>query len=106
MIPRGETMSLVKLKGKGQMTLPVDIREQLSLDEGALLEASVEKGRVVLTPKTIVDRTAAFARMNAIAAKAEKRWQAEGKTDEEMEQLINETVEEVRSERYAKGQTS
>lgn len=99
-------MSLVKLKGKGQMTLPVEIREQLSLDEGDLLEANVEKGRIVLTPKTVIDRAAAFARMNAIATKAEKRWRAEGKTDEEMEQLINETVEEVRSERYAKGKTA
>jgi antitoxin MazE len=106
MILRGETMSLVKLKGKGQMTLPVEIREQLSLDEGDLLEANVEKGKIVLTPKTVVDRAAAFARMNAIAAKAEKRWRAEGKTDEEMEQLINETVDEVRSERYAKGKTA
>jgi AbrB family looped-hinge helix DNA binding protein len=99
-------MSLVKLKGKGQMTLPVEIREQLSLDEGALLEANVEKGKIVLTPKTIVDRVAAFARMSAIAGKAEKRWRAEGKTDEEMEQLINETVDEVRTERYAKEKTA
>jgi AbrB family looped-hinge helix DNA binding protein len=105
MILRGEVMSLVKLKGKGQMTLPVEIREQLSLDEGALLEANVEKGKIILTPKTVVDRAAAFARMNAIAAKAEKRWRVEGKTDEEMEQLINETVEEVRAERYAKEKT-
>jgi AbrB family looped-hinge helix DNA binding protein len=105
MLLRGENMSLVKLKGKGQMTLPVEIREQLSINEGDLLEARIEKGNIVLTPKTVVDRAAAFARLEAIAAKAEQSWRAEGKTDEEMEQLINETVEEVRAERYAKGQT-
>jgi antitoxin MazE len=106
MILRGETMSFVKLKGKGQMTLPAAIREQLSLNEGDLLEANVEKGKIVLTPKTVVDRAATFAQMNAVAARAEKRWRAEGKTDEEMEQLINETVDEVRGERYAKGKTA
>lgn len=84
------------------MTLPVEIREQLSLNEGDLLEANVEQGKIVLTPKTIVDRAAAFAWLEAIATKVEARWRAEGKTDEEMEQLINETVEEVRAERYAK----
>jgi AbrB family looped-hinge helix DNA binding protein len=98
-------MSLVKLKGKGQMTLPVDIREQLSLSEGDLLEATTEQGKIILTPKTVVDREAAFAELRTIAAEAEGRWLAEGKTDEEMEQLINETVEEVRAERYAKGLT-
>jgi AbrB family looped-hinge helix DNA binding protein len=102
MILRGEIMSLVKLKGKGQMTLPVEIREQLSLDEGDLLEASIEKGKVVLTPKTVLDRATAFKNLKTIASKAEKRWRAEGKTDEDMERLIKETVEEVRAERYAK----
>jgi AbrB family looped-hinge helix DNA binding protein len=97
-------MSLVKLKGKGQMTLPVDIREQLSLGEGDLLEANIEEGKIVLTPKTVVDRKAAFARLEAIAARAEGRWRAEGKTDEDMEKMIAETVEEVRAELYAKGE--
>ncbi len=96
-------MSLVKLKGKGQMTLPVDIREQLSLGEGDLLEANIEQGKIILTPKTIIDRETAFARLEAIAAKAEQSWRAEGKTDEDMEKMISETVEEVRAELYTKG---
>jgi antitoxin MazE len=97
-------MSLVKLKVKGQMTLPVDIREQLSLGEGDLLEANIEQGKIILTPKTIIDREAAFARLEAMAAKAEQIWRAEGKTDEDMEKMIAETVEEVRAELYAKGE--
>lgn len=97
-------MSLVKLKGKGQMTLPVEIREQLSLDEGDLLEANVEKGKIVLIPKTVVDRAAAFARLDAIGKRAQKRWKAEGLTDEDIEKMIAETVEEVRSDLYAKGE--
>ena len=61
-------MSIVKLKGKGQMTLPASIREQLLLDEGALLEASIEEGRIVLTPKMLVDRAGAFDRLEGEVA--------------------------------------
>jgi AbrB family looped-hinge helix DNA binding protein len=102
MILRGGMMSLVKLKGKGQMTLPIEIRELLALDEGDLLEANVEKGKIVLIPKTVLDRSTAFKALKTIAAKAEKHWRTEGKTDEDMERLINETVKEVRAERHTK----
>jgi AbrB family looped-hinge helix DNA binding protein len=99
-------MSLVKLKGKGQMTLPIEIREQLSLDEGDLLEANIEKGKIVLIPKTVLDRSTAFKTLNAIASKAEKRWRAEGKTDEDIDRLINETVKAVRAERDTKSKAA
>ncbi len=100
-------MPLVKLKQKGQLTPPVGIRQQLGLSEGDVLEADVEKGRIVLTPKAVIDRrAAAVAHMRAMAAEARKRWEAEGKTEEDMERLINETVEEVRAERYAKRQAN
>jgi AbrB family looped-hinge helix DNA binding protein len=95
-------MPLVKLKQKGQLTLPASIRQQLGLSEGAVLEADVENGRIILIPKMVIDRQEAFKEMWAIAAEARKRWEAEGKTEEDMERLINETVEEVRAERYAK----
>jgi AbrB family looped-hinge helix DNA binding protein len=85
-------MSLVKLKGKGQMTLPVEIREQLSLDEGALLEANIEQGKIVLTPKTVVDRAAAFAKLEAIGKRSRAKWEAEGLTDDDIEKMITETV--------------
>ncbi len=97
-------MPLVKLKQKGQLTLPVEIRRELALDEGDVLEAQVKDGKILLTPKELVDRRreAAFKRIEAIAARA--RWEAEGKTEEEMERLIEEEVEAVRAERYAREQ--
>ena len=41
-------MALVRVRGKGQVTLPNEVRKQLSLHQGDLLEASVEDGRIVL----------------------------------------------------------
>lgn len=49
-------MSIVKVKTKGQVTLPSTIREQVGLSTGDLLEAKVERGKITLTPKSLIDR--------------------------------------------------
>ena len=49
-------MPLVTVKTKFQVTIPLEVRAKLGIDEGDLLEAEVENGRIVLTPKVIVDR--------------------------------------------------
>lgn len=51
-------MSLVKLKTKSQVTIPDGIRQQLGMQVGDLFEAKIEKGRITLTPKAVVDRPA------------------------------------------------
>ena len=96
-------MPLIKVKGKGQMTIPAEIRNTLKLEEGDVLEAGVEDGRIVLTPKVVLDRASAFREMDEIAARAEASWRAQGLSDEEVERLVDETVEEVRAERFGKG---
>lgn len=40
--------TVVRVREKGQVTLPLEIRKQLRLHEGDLLEASVKDGRIVL----------------------------------------------------------
>jgi AbrB family looped-hinge helix DNA binding protein len=49
-------MSIVKVKTKGQVTLPSAIREKIGLNIGDLLLAKVEQGNIVLSPQTLVDR--------------------------------------------------
>ena len=99
-------MPLIKVKGKGQMTIPAEIRNTLKLTEGDVLEAEIESGRIVLTPKVVMDRAAAFRELDEIAARAEESWRAQGLSDEKVERLIEETVEEVRAERYERGEPS
>ncbi len=43
-------MVVVRLKARGQLTVPRAIRERLGLREGDLLRLSVEEGRLVLEP--------------------------------------------------------
>jgi AbrB family looped-hinge helix DNA binding protein len=51
-----QLMPYVKIKTKGQVTIPAEFRRDLNLKEGDLLEAVVERGGIVFKPKTVVDR--------------------------------------------------
>ena len=49
--------TLVKIQHKGQVTIPSRLRSQAGLAEGDLVEASFHRGRIVLTPKLVIDRS-------------------------------------------------
>lgn len=43
-------MSQVRVKRKGQVTIPLELRSKLGIEEGALLEIKEEEGTIVLRP--------------------------------------------------------
>ena len=47
-------MPLVKIKPKGQITLPKSVRDSLGLSTGDLIEIDVQNGRGVIVPKRVV----------------------------------------------------
>ena len=49
-------MPIIKVKDKFQVTLPSSVRAQVGIAVGDILEATVERGKITLTPKSIVDR--------------------------------------------------
>ena len=49
--------TLVKIQRKGQMTLPSRLRSAIGIADGDLVEASVQRGKIVLTPKVVIDRS-------------------------------------------------
>lgn len=49
-------MPLVKLKPKGQMTIPAALRDRLRLRQGDLLEVSTDGRAIILVPKAVIDR--------------------------------------------------
>lgn len=89
-------MPLVTVKRKYQVVIPQELRDELSIGEGDVLEAEVIDGKIVYTPKQVIDRDVAFEEMRAIAKTAEKRWRAEGLNDKDIEKLIQEEVDAVR----------
>lgn len=42
--------SQVRVKRKGQVTIPSELRARLGIEEGALLEVEEQKGAIVLKP--------------------------------------------------------
>jgi len=49
-------MSLVSVKNKYQVVIPQQLRRQLGINRGDLLEAKVERGKLTYTPKLVLDR--------------------------------------------------
>ena len=54
-------MQLVTVKNKYQVVIPAAVRRQVNIGVGDLLEATAENGRIVLTPKSVIDRRLAEA---------------------------------------------
>lgn len=49
-------MSTVRVKANHQVTLPAAIIEEVGLKSGDLLDAKIEKGRITLTPRSLIDQ--------------------------------------------------
>jgi AbrB family looped-hinge helix DNA binding protein len=48
--------TLVKVQHKGQVTIPSRLRKQAGIAEGDIVEATFQRGHIVLTPKIVIDR--------------------------------------------------
>jgi AbrB family looped-hinge helix DNA binding protein len=88
-------MSFVKVLRGGQITMPKELREVLEIKEGDILEVEMEKNKVVLKPKVLVDKDQARARLQQVMAKVGKR---HGKISEkEVERDVLDAIKMVRS---------
>ena len=89
-------MPLVKVRRAGQITLPVELREQFALEEGAYLEAEAVQGGILLKPMAMVEREQAWQRvfdaMGTVVDTAPKP----GQTPQEQEEEIAEMVKAAR----------
>lgn len=85
-------MELIQVRKKFQITLPVSIRQALHLEEGDVLTAEVQDGRLVLQPKLLVDKDQAWfwsPAWQAAEREADEDWATERYDEfETMEDLI------------------
>lgn len=49
-------MPLAKIKDKGQVTIPAELRQRVGLDVGDYVEVKEEGNRIVLIPQAVVER--------------------------------------------------
>jgi AbrB family looped-hinge helix DNA binding protein len=96
------TLPLVKVKEKFQITLPVELREALHLAVGDLLEATIQDNVIVLKPKAVVDRTAAWDRVIAALDRVHAKLPPSDKDPKEEEEEIAQMIKEYRQEQHAK----
>ena len=92
-------MPLVTIKDKFQVTIPSRVRAQLPLAVGDVLEATVERGTIVLRPKAVVDRAQLARRVERLLAETEMAPEDAGRSDEE---LLDAAVAEVALARSAR----
>jgi antitoxin MazE len=52
-------METVKLGVSRQVVIPKRIHDQLGLTPGDFLEVNLDGGRIILTPKTLIDKSVA-----------------------------------------------
>ena len=55
-------MSLVKVKRFAQVTIPADIRQKANIEQGDFVEMTYEKGKIIITPKRVMDKTVDWER--------------------------------------------
>ena len=53
-------MALMKVRPKGQITLPDAVRKAARLADGDYLEVSVEEGTIIMRPKKLIDADQAW----------------------------------------------
>jgi AbrB family looped-hinge helix DNA binding protein len=51
---------LIRLRNKGQLTIPDAVRRAVHVDEGDYLAVTVRDGAIVLEPKTVIDASQAW----------------------------------------------
>ena len=106
--------TIVKVQRKGQVTIPTRLRVQVGLVDGDLVEAKAERGKIVLTPKMIVDREYTPAQRRLVDARlAEsleqaKRGQTYGpfESHEEMITFLHGEAKKARSRKTTSVRTS
>lgn len=91
-------MPLVKVKDKFQITIPAELRQEMHLAVGDLLEATIEGQKIVLKPKAVVDRTRAWEKMQRATSRVKDFRPNPRQTPKEQEEEIARTVKAYRKE--------
>ena len=89
-------MPAIKVLRHGQVTLPKELREELHIDEGDILEAEISNDQIVLKPKVLIDKTKAWKRLSAVMERVGRRH--ENMSEEIIERDVLEAIAAVRKQ--------
>ncbi len=85
---------------RGQLTIPAEFRRRLGIDDDTLLQLTLQEGKIEITPvvATPVSEMAWARELYAVFAPVRK--EAQGMDEAEIDALIDEAVDEVRSQNH------
>ncbi len=75
--------------------MPKELRKVLEIKEGDILEVEMEKNRVVLNPKVLVDKDRAWKKLNQVMTKVSERHRQI--PEKEVEKDVLEAIKKVRA---------
>ncbi len=88
-------MPFVRVLRGGQITMPKELRKVLEIKEGDILEVEMEKNKVVLKPKVLVDKDKAWGKLSGVMAKVGERHRKI--SEKEVEKDVSEAIKAVRT---------
>ena len=89
-------MAVTKIRERGQITIPKQIRESLGLKKGDVVDARIEGDCVVITPQ----KSENWAKLLQVMKSVHE--QNRGISEEEVYQDVERAVAELRQEEYDK----
>jgi AbrB family looped-hinge helix DNA binding protein len=95
---RNVDMTLVKVRGAAQITLPAEVRRKLKVKEGDYLEAEVVGSSVVLKPVTVLDRDAVWQKLMEIVKRPKWRGPGPEPSEDEVMEMVVEEIHMMRRE--------
>lgn len=91
-------MTLVRVRQRGEITLPRELREALKVRAGDTLEAEAVEGGILLKPVSAAEREAAWQRIEQARSTARYVGPGPEPSDDELMEEIVQVVKEVRKE--------
>ncbi|MCW5881431.1 MAG: AbrB/MazE/SpoVT family DNA-binding domain-containing protein [Anaerolineae bacterium] len=84
---------------RGQLTIPVEFRRHLGIDENTLLQLTLREDRIEITPVIASPAKGSAWLRELYDLFAPVRQDAENLAEAEVDALMNDAIEEVRAER-------
>ena len=91
-------MTLVRVRGRGEITLPRELQEALAIREGDTLEAEAVEGGVLLKPVSAAERKAASGKIAQATSSVRYVGPGPEPSDNELMEEVVQVVKEVRKE--------
>jgi bifunctional DNA-binding transcriptional regulator/antitoxin component of YhaV-PrlF toxin-antitoxin module len=94
----GALVKVVRPVRRGQVTLPAEFRRRLGIDDDTLLQMTLQEGKIEIVPMVVTPVTDQIWAQAADARLAPAREVGQALDEAEIDALIDQAVDEVRSQ--------